>query len=90
MGEQSVADQRMNVAERAVKALVASGTIGVGVETQVHNALYYARHCRADPGRIERLEAVSKELATLFDCQRSNRPNLYASKLLRLKRLLAD
>ena len=86
---QMASDDTLRRAELAVGAALRSGdAISACLETQVQNALHAARCTGCDPDLFGRLENTAAIIYAMLLAQRNGRPNLYASKLLRLKRLI--
>ncbi len=55
-------------------------------ETQLQNALYLLRQCPHGRDALARLEGIARDLRVMVAARRDGRPNLYASKLARLRR----
>jgi len=64
------------------------GIVGFRHETQVHKAIDLLRGTKSAPELLARLEAISCSLAQLRHFKREGRVNLYASRVLQLRRAL--
>jgi hypothetical protein len=65
------------------------GAVTAATETRVQTALYHLRTGGGRPDLLAELEGVAASLRLMVEAKRTNRPNLYASKLARLRRLRA-
>ena len=76
--------------EQAIRTIFADGrgTITPAVETQLQRAIQALRSSGCGPGMIEQAEGIARLVAVMAQAQRSGMPNLYASKMLRLRRLV--
>jgi hypothetical protein len=66
----------------------AEGAVTPATETQIQNAIYFLRKSAGQDARLPALEQIATELRILSDARRSGRPNLYASRLARLRRTI--
>lgn len=75
----------MAALERALSA--PEGAVTAATETQLQTALY---KLRLDPGQaalVAELQDVAASLRIMAEAKRCGRPNLYASRLARLRRM---
>jgi hypothetical protein len=91
----SAGETKSGLAEHAVRtamlalerALVApEGAVTAATETQVQTALHVLRGDRHQAALLADLEGVAASLRILAEAKRTGRPNLYASRLARLRR----
>lgn len=69
------------------RALVApDGAVTAATETQLQTALHVLRGDRNQAALLADLERVAASLRILAEAKRTGRPNLYASRLARLRR----
>lgn len=78
-----------NVIDDVTRAVLAGATITPILQGKVQGALEVLRR-EADAGNVRRAERVSVSLCTLVQAKRNGRPNLYASQLLRLRKIFGD
>jgi hypothetical protein len=64
------------------------GAITPATETQVQNAIDLLRKTGEEPDLRVRLEQIAADLRIMANSKRNGRPNLYASRLARLRRSL--
>ncbi|HEY0012093.1 MAG TPA: hypothetical protein VGB79_04485 [Allosphingosinicella sp.] len=69
--------------------LPAEGAVTAATETRLQTALYFLRTGGERPDLVAELEGVAASLRLMVEAKRTGRPNLYASKLVRLRRLRA-
>jgi hypothetical protein len=76
--------------EQALRAFFDRGSKAVtaSIETHVQNTLYALRSAGCERYVLARAEEISALVATISLAQRNGRPNLGASQLLRLRRLV--
>jgi hypothetical protein len=73
-----------------LERIVASAEpITPAAEAEVQKALSLLRREGGNPDLLRRLEQISITLFALAQSRRNGRPNLYASQMLRMKRLVA-
>ena len=86
----SAPDHAIAAAQLALEAAVRpeEGAVTPAIEAQVQHALHLARSAAGDPQIVVRLESISTMLQTMSVAKLEGRPNLYASRLLRLRRLV--
>ena len=86
----SAPDHAIAMAQLALEAAVRpeAGAVTPATEAQVQHALHLARSTAGDPQIVARLEAISTMIQTMSVAKLEGRPNLYASRLLRLRRLV--
>jgi uncharacterized membrane protein (UPF0182 family) len=77
--------------DEALQAIFDGGTakITAAAETRIQNALISLKSSGCDRETIRRAEQVMVLLSATSQAQRNGRPNLYASKMLRLRRAAA-
>ena len=63
------------------------GAVTASTETRLQTALYLLRTRGGRPDLLAALEGVAASLRLTVEARRMGRPNLYASKLARLRRL---
>jgi hypothetical protein len=88
----AAAEQAVGAAMAALAEAVrpAGGAATAATEARVQRALDLVR---GEPGRAEtarRIEAAAVALRVMAEARRGGRPNLYASRLARLRRTLAS
>jgi hypothetical protein len=64
------------------------GAVTPATETQIQNAIDLLRKLATGDARLLRLEQIAAELRIIAGARRSGRPNLYASRLARLRRTI--
>jgi hypothetical protein len=74
------------VGQAIVRAVEQDGVVSFKHETQVHKLIDLMRSTKAAPELLARLEGISCSLAQLPHLLRDGRVNLYASRVLRLKK----
>jgi hypothetical protein len=62
------------------------GAITAAVETQIERALHMMRASRIDRHLLNRFERAAASLRLMAEAKRTGCPNLYRSRLLRLRR----
>lgn len=65
------------------------GDVTAANETLVQNALHLLRRASCEPAFVARFEEAAVQIRVLAEAKRDGRPNYYASKLLRLRRMAA-
>jgi hypothetical protein len=75
--------------DEALQAVFEGGAarITASAETRMQNTLLSLKACGCDRETIRRAEQILVLLAATSQARRNGRPNLYASKMLRLRRL---
>ena len=76
------------IRQAIMRAAEQDGIVGFRHETQVHKAIDLLRGTKSAPELLARLEAISCSLAQLRHFKREGRVNLYASRVLQLRRAL--
>jgi len=82
--------QALESVGQALRAVFDCGVVTASVETALQNALHGLRSARADPTVLQWAETCSSFAAAISLAQRTGRPNLQASKMLRLRRFAAS
>jgi hypothetical protein len=88
MGTATSEERAVEIVERALRSAFAEpgGKITAATEADIQTALSLLRAERKDRDLLERAEALATLVFRVALAQRTNRPNFYASKMLRLKR----
>jgi hypothetical protein len=85
------AGQAVQAALAAIDEALArdEGAITASTETRLQTALYFLRKEGGRAGLLTELEGMAASLRIMVEAKRTNRPNLHASRLARLRRLRA-
>jgi hypothetical protein len=86
----AAAEHAAGMAMTALHKALAPGVeqVTAAVETQLQNALHLLRSCPEGRAQVARLEAIALHLRVLAQARRDGLPNLYASRLARLRRVV--
>ena len=85
------ASHAVQMAQLALHSVLGGGdAVSPASEARIQNALYALRTSRCDRQIVEKFERVATTLCVLLQAKREGRPNLYASQLLRLRKLVLN